>query len=80
MKTYELYEEAVKQLPPNHIDHHESDLYLKACPVSRKLIERCGIGHNPSPFTYMPFKSNLDGTLWYDIPFCYTPFWERGRR
>lgn len=25
-----LYERAIKALPADHIDHHESDLYLKA--------------------------------------------------
>lgn len=52
------------------IDHHESDLYVKVTPESRKIVDayefRCNV---------TTFRSRIDGTTWYDIPFAFDPFW-----
>lgn len=55
------------------IGHRESDLYfplseqtieiLKRHPLQNRIAER--------------FINQIDGTLWFDIPFAYIPFWER---
>lgn len=68
-----LYEEAVKQ--KIEMDNHESDLYLKVTPESMRLIaayefKRC----------VKKFKSNIDNTWWFDIPFGYSPFWEKAAK
>jgi len=69
----ELYAAAVEQLPPEHIDHHSygSDLYLKVTPTSKKLSASFEGGR------YVQiFRDQIDGELWFDIPFAYIPFWE----
>lgn len=51
-------------------DHHASDLYLPATPAALDLMTRYRIRGKP-------FKSNIDGATWFDIPFMYAPFWDR---
>ena len=72
MKPSEILK-AVKaaQIPAAHIDHHASDLYLKVTPETTRIIKKYKYQKQITTF-----KSNIDNTLWYDIPFCYTPFWE----
>ena len=86
MKPYELYEEAVKRLPPHHIDSHESDLYIKVTPESRELVEtyRKGIiaergAYADTITTFRSIHPDDKGALWYELPFHCTPYWaERG--
>ena len=57
------------------LDSHESDLYAKVTLESRQIvqdaIERGAFHGNP-----IVFVNQQDGTLWYDFPFMYAPFWE----
>jgi hypothetical protein len=57
------------------LDHHASDLYAKRTPVSERILR--GYEHRRNVTT---FRSNVDGTVWYDIPFAYMPFWDRVSR
>lgn len=66
----DLYDEATKVLKPEDIAHHESDLYLRKTPEAEALIKRL---NNDAMLS--TFKSNIDGDTWYDLPFCYKPFW-----
>lgn len=52
------------------LDHHYSDLYVKMDSASRDILLAC-LDREPSVFT-----SEIDGALWYDIPFAYDPYWE----
>lgn len=52
------------------LDSHESDLYVKASEESTKILKDSGV-------SYTSFRSQIDNTLWYDVPFHYEPFWER---
>lgn len=60
---------------PEEIDHHGAssnpaifhDLYLKITPVSRFLVSRL-----TSKSLLSTFTSAIDGSGWYDLPFCYT--------
>lgn len=54
------------------IDSHESDLYAKVTDESREIVREY-----PFKGNVRVFKSEVDGTLWYDIPFAYTPWWEK---
>ncbi len=67
MSIYEQMKQAGVQ-----IDHHESDLYVPVNEITRPILEtykyRCNV---------TTFICNIDKKLWYDIPFAYTPFWER---
>ena len=55
------------------IDHHESDLYVPVNDVTQRIIEAYEFKSNVQRFV-----SQIDRTLWYDIPFAYDPFWLRG--
>ena len=82
MKCYDLYEEAVEQLPPEHIDNWQSDLYIKVTPESRAIVEeyRKGIIAERGAYadhikTFRSIHPDDKGALWYEIPFHYTPYW-----
>ena len=68
LPTRDLYE----RLQEIHaeMDHHESDLYVKATLEVEHLIQ--------SEYPLVPhslFRDETDGSWWYDFPFAYTPFW-----
>jgi hypothetical protein len=51
-------------------DHHESDLYVPVNATTRKVLEAYEYRENVTVFA-----SQIDGKLWYDIPFAYDPAW-----
>lgn len=56
------------------IDHHESDLYVLATQASGKILdEHC---RDLGLYSYSSFNSEVDGKLWFEIPFSYDPWWE----
>jgi hypothetical protein len=59
------------------IGNHESDLHVKVCEKALIII----VDHVllPGSTLQMPskFASNMDGEMWWDIPFAYDPFWQR---
>lgn len=67
-KTNDLYEDCVAS--GLETDNHESDLYVKETPESRELLKLWGYEHPKR------FISAIDGTLWFDIPFMYSPWWK----
>jgi hypothetical protein len=70
----DIYNEALAKLPIDHIDHYASDLYLKVTSYSTALIEAYEWKKNVTTF-----RSAIDGTLWYDVPFAYSPAWKSCR-
>lgn len=68
----EVWEIASANMEPEHIDHHASDLYLKVNDVSRVIV---GALNNTALLS--TFTSWIDGTRWYELPFCYIPGWTR---
>lgn len=64
----DIYSEALANLPMDDIDHHASDLYLKVTALSSVLIGRYEFKQNVTTF-----NSAIDGSLWFDVPFAYTP-------
>lgn len=68
----EVWEIASANMEPEHIDHYESDLYLRINDVSRVII---GAMNNTALLS--TFTSWIDGTRWYELPFCYIPDWTR---
>lgn len=69
-----IYEKAKAILPKEDIDHHETDLYLRVSPKSTELVNSMKYRNSGMITT---FKDNIDGDMWYELPFCY-PFIERG--
>jgi len=61
-----IYQEALKRIPENDIDHHASDLYLRKTPETEKLIQEYKYKNLVSTFV-----DNIDHVVWYDIPFAY---------
>lgn len=54
------------------LDHHESDLYAKKTPESDRIVQSYRYKSNVTVF-----RSTFDGSPWYDIPFAYTPWWDK---
>lgn len=63
-----IYEKAKAILPEEDIDHHETDLYLRVSPKSTELVNSMKYRNSGMITT---FKDNIDGDMWYDLPFCY---------
>lgn len=51
------------------IDNHCSDLYVKKTDKSTAIVNRY-------TGTVSTFVSNTDKTIWYELPFQFTPWWE----
>lgn len=66
----DLYDECIKR--GLKIDSHCSDLYIEITEESRELIST--YEHRGS---VTAFKSNIDGSRWYDVPFAYSPYWDK---
>lgn len=67
-----IYEQAKELMQPSDIDHHESDLYLKVTPESETLVRDYEFRRNVKRFI-----SNIDRSVWFDIPFAFDPFWNK---
>jgi hypothetical protein len=66
-----IYKEAIARMRKEEIDHHESDLYLKKNEVSKNLV-----GNYEYKKLVKEFQSQIDKSIWFDIPFAYEPFFE----
>jgi hypothetical protein len=57
------------------IDSHQSDLYVLKDERSTAIIAEYkaqgGIANEQT------FRSDTDHKIWYDLPFHYTPYWEK---
>lgn len=65
-----IYAAAVADLPACDIDHHASDLYIKRTPAAVALVGRLDNTALLSVFR------DSDGVAWYELPFCFSPYWE----
>lgn len=54
-------------------DSHESDLYVLVTPDSSRIVKASG-------WSRSTFVSQIDGKLWFDLPFAFEPFWDRVAR
>ena len=74
IKPGEVYAVAIATLPARDIDFHNSDLYLKRTPEADAIIARL-----ENKVLLSTFR-DPDGVAWYDLPFCFIPFWENPRK
>ena len=65
-----IYNKLKEILPPEHIDNHETDLYVVVCPESTRILKNYEYKSNVTRF------EDEDGIEWYDIPFAYDPAWD----
>ena len=56
------------------MEHHESDLYVPVTAETAEAVNRWEHRGNVTTFLHQVHK-----TLWYDIPFCFEPYWEARR-
>lgn len=54
-----------------NLGNHESDLYVER---TQAAIDILATYEHKANIT--AFKSQIDGKIWLDIPFAYSPFWE----
>lgn len=66
-------------IPPEEIDHHYSDLYVKVSIKSKRILEDYQKNSGVRCFAGV-FKANDGSGYWYDIAFAYDPFWEAAAR
>lgn len=67
----DIYKKALATMPCKDIDHWCSDLYLRVTPESEKLVAEYDFKGNVTKFI-----DQIDGVLWYNIPFAYYgPAW-----
>jgi hypothetical protein len=69
----EIYTQVVAANIP--LANHESDLYIPVTDETRALIAAYRFKENVTTFI-----NNLDGKLWYDVPFAFLPYWEAKQR
>jgi len=69
-----IFEQVIEAGIP--FNNHCSDLYIPVTTDTAKLLRKCAKENN---YTSMitQFTSNIDGKLWYDIPFAYDPYWAK---
>jgi len=60
-------------LTDEHFDTHESDLYVKANLDIKEWL-KANYEHYEN---ISQFVSQIDETLWFEIPFANTEFWEK---
>lgn len=72
-----IYAECIARGIP--VANHYSDLYIPVTPQTTALIrEFQEVGKLlSSPDT---FVNQVEGGLWYDLPFQYEPYWEQKAR
>lgn len=63
------------------LDNHYSDLYVLVEPKANEIIGAHLRNRLDRPYGSMisSFVSKVDGKLWWDIPFCFDPYWEARR-
>ena len=66
----DVYAVALATLPTADIDHHNSDLYLRVSQETKAIISRL-----ENKALLSTFRDN-NGAAWYELPFCFTPYWE----
>lgn len=72
----DIYEKAIKTMKPEHIAHHETDLYLLVNDISRNLVKQYDFRNLVETF----ISAIPPHVLWYDIPFAYSPGWKKENR
>jgi hypothetical protein len=54
------------------MESYQSDLYVPVNETTTEILEAYEVKDNVSTF-----RSDIDGTRWYEIPFGYLPYWEK---
>ena len=77
MRKMDIYSEIKKRFPELKTANHESDLYVEYSPELWKFIqENYKFKGNCSTFISQK-GSSLNGCRAIEIPFAYSPFWDK---
>jgi hypothetical protein len=57
------------------VGNSRSNLHVKCSDKAETIILYHCLLPN-SNLTYSQFRSNIDKSLWYEVPFAYDPFWK----
>jgi hypothetical protein len=68
--TSTLYGDLLRAGVP--MDSHESDLYALDTALAREILAK----FPESAKLASRFESQLDGEIWWDVPFAYLPWWQ----
>ena len=69
-----MYEELLNLgIKENELDHHCSDLYVLKNSISTKFVNDYEFKMNVTQF-----RSEIDGLIWYEIPFAYVEYHTKG--
>lgn len=71
MPDSSLYADCIAAGIPYH--NHESDLYIPANDQTRALLKK----HN---LKAEAFTNQVEGGLWFDVPFQFLPYWEERQK
>jgi hypothetical protein len=52
--------------------NHESDLYVPKTPEVDAILDKYLFSKRNST----TFVNQVEGGIWYDVPFAYTPWWQ----
>lgn len=58
------------------IGSHESDIYFPVTEETKAILKRFPLQKANAEV----FKNQVEGGLWYDVPFAYLPFWDKRMR
>ena len=58
------------------IQNHYSDLYFPVTPESVAILAQ----YPRNQRITRTFVNQVEGGLWYDVPFAYLPYWEEKRK
>lgn len=67
----DIYAECIAAGIPAHGRY--SDLYIPVTEVTREMVARYVAAGGAKPETFI---NQVEGGLWYDLPFAYSPYWE----
>lgn len=56
------------------IDNHASDMYIPVNAVTQAIVARY---RKETGLRIDTFTNQVDGKLWYDVPFAFVPWWEK---
>jgi hypothetical protein len=64
-----IFEQVKASGIPYH--NHQSDLYIPVNETTKEMVKNYKFKNNVTTFV-----NQVEGGLWYDIPFAYSPYWE----
>jgi hypothetical protein len=65
-----IYQQMIEAEVP--VSGYQSDLYVPVNDTTTEILSHYEFRTNVTTF-----RNNIDGKMWYDIPFASDPYWEK---